>query len=190
MRNVQDVPKVREVNKPVLSPPGAAARETGPSAPTPPSISSEAGEATAPWPFLSFSGNPEDEASVASAIRAADEADARGEPSYRPWTEEQAARSRLVRVGPGLKRLRESRSPEELALMREVAGRITAYRGKHRLSQRALAEQLGMPQPNLARLEAYMHTPTLETLARLSRGLGITFSIDITPQGVRLRPAA
>jgi len=142
------------------------------------------------WPFLSFTGDPEDEASVASAIRAADEAEARGEPSYRPWTEEEAARSRTVRIGPGLRKLRESRSRDEAALVFEVGDCITAYRGKHRLSQRALAEKLEMPQPDLAHLENGMHTPTLETLARLARGMGITFCIEVTPEGMRLRPAA
>ncbi len=143
-----------------------------------------------PWPFLSFSGDPEAEASIASAIKAADEAEAAGLPSYRPWTEEVAARSRTVRIGPGLRKLRESRSPDEGALVFEVGDRITAYRGKHRLSQRALAEKLEMPQPDLAHLENGMHTPTLETLARLARGMGITFSIEVTPEGMRLQPAA
>ena len=47
-----------------------------------------------------------------------------------------------------------------------------------------------MPQPNLARLELGLHTPTLETLARLARELDMTFAIEITPRGIRLRPAA
>lgn len=139
-----------------------------------------------PWERLSFSGDPEDEASVASTLA---EAEATGGRSPRPWREGDPP-LRTVAVGPGLAALRARRSPEETALAREVSRRITAYREAHRLSQRALAERLGMPQPNLARLELGLHTPTLETLARLARTLGMTFAIEITPDGIRLHPAA
>ena len=135
---------------------------------------------------LSFSGDPESEASVASALA---EAEATGGRSPRPWQEGDPP-LRTVAVGPGIKALRARRSPEEAALAREVARRITAFREAHQLSQRALAERLGMPQPNLARLELGLHTPTLETLARLARELHMTFAIEITPRGIRLRPAA
>ena len=146
-----------------------------------------------PWPWLSFSGDPEAEASVASAIAAADADEAAGRPSYRPMTDADEARLRDVpplRIGPRLQALRASRSPAEWALVNEVSDRITEYRVTHRLSQRALAEQLGMPQPNLARLELGLHTPSLETLSRLARGLGVRFAIEISPEGMRLRSAA
>jgi DNA-binding XRE family transcriptional regulator len=135
---------------------------------------------------LSFTGDPEDEASVASALA---EAESRGDLSLRPWMEGDPPR-RTVGVGAGIRALRARRSPEETALVREVSQRITRYREAHRLSQRALAERLGMPQPDLARLELGLHTPTLETLARLARAMETTFAIEITPQGIRLLPAA
>jgi ribosome-binding protein aMBF1 (putative translation factor) len=70
---------------------------------------------------------------------------------------------------------------ERTALARAVAIRLVEYRAEHGLSQRALAAKLGMKQPAIARLEAGDHTPSIETLVRLSRGLGMRFRLDITP---------
>jgi DNA-binding XRE family transcriptional regulator len=61
-----------------------------------------------------------------------------------------------------------------------VALRVIAYRVEHKLSQTRLGERLGMKQPAVARLEAGEHEPSLTTLARLARVLGIEFHIDIT----------
>jgi ribosome-binding protein aMBF1 (putative translation factor) len=138
------------------------------------------------WQRLSFTGDPEDEASVASALA---EAEAAGDRSVKPGMEGDPS-PRTVAVGPGIKALRARRSPDEMALIRDVSRRITEYREAHGLSQRALAQQLGMPQPNLARLELGLHAPTLDTLARLARTLGMSFAIEITPDGIRLQPAA
>jgi ribosome-binding protein aMBF1 (putative translation factor) len=145
-----------------------------------------AAESAPAWQRLSFTGDPEDEASVASALA---EAEATGGQSPRPRQEGDPP-LRTVVVGPGIKALRARRPADETALAREVSRRITAYREAHRLPQRALAERLGMPQSNLARLELGLHTPTLETLARLARELDMTFAIEITPRGIRLQLAA
>lgn len=134
---------------------------------------------------LSYTGDPVDEASVASALAEA----AMGGQTPQPWRNDGLPRQTIA-LGPGLAAMRARRSTEELALVREVAQRIVVYRETHQLSLRDLADQLGMPQPNLARLELGLHTPTLETLARLARILGITFAIEITPAGIRLQPAA
>jgi len=64
------------------------------------------------------------------------------------------------------------------------AAQLVAYRVEHGLSQSALGRRLSMHQPAIARLEAGEHNPSFETLARLSTGLGISFKIEITPQGV------
>ena len=133
----------------------------------------------------SFSGDAEGEASVASAWV---EFERTGDRSLKPRTEDDPP-VRVVAVGPGIAALRAKRSREEAALVREVSARITAYREAHGLSQRKLAERLGMPQPNLARLELGLHTPTLETLARLAKAMDTTFSIEVTPKGIRLRAA-
>jgi ribosome-binding protein aMBF1 (putative translation factor) len=71
---------------------------------------------------------------------------------------------------------------ERTRFAHEVALRIIAYRAEHGISQTELARRAGMRQPHIARLEAGEHEPSLATLARLSRALGIEFHIDITPQ--------
>lgn len=70
---------------------------------------------------------------------------------------------------------------ERTAVARAVALQVLAYRTEHRLSQRALAQRLGMTQPQLARLEAGEHNPTIDTLARLAQTLDVEFAIDIHP---------
>lgn len=69
---------------------------------------------------------------------------------------------------------------------REVANRVIAYRVDHGLSQTALAKQLGISQPQVARLETADVTPSIDTLSRLSARLGLEFHIDITPTAVAL----
>lgn len=76
------------------------------------------------------------------------------------------------------------------ALARAVAMRVLAYRTERGMSQTALARELGMQQPAVARLEAGDHEPTFSTLERLARGLGIEFHIDITPATSGLRDTA
>ncbi|MGQ0824230.1 MAG: helix-turn-helix transcriptional regulator [Actinomycetota bacterium] len=75
---------------------------------------------------------------------------------------------------------------ERTAVARAVAARVVEYRVEHGLSQTALARQLGMKQPAVARLEAGEHNPSFGTLARLSNALGIEFHIDVTPEGVAI----
>ena len=68
-------------------------------------------------------------------------------------------------------------------LARAVAIAILKYRAKHRLSQRDLADLLGMKQPQVARLELGEVNPSMETLMRVSAQLGIEFTIDVRPAG-------
>ena len=81
----------------------------------------------------------------------------------------------------------ELRDPEfkhewdRTALARAVALKVLAYRTEHGLSQRDLAKQLGMTQPQLARLEAGEHNPTIDTLARLAQTFDTEFAIDVHP---------
>ena len=82
------------------------------------------------------------------------------------------------------------REHERTALAHIVALRLIRYRTDHGLSQTALARQLGMQQPAIARLEAGDHEPSLTTLARLARGIGIDFSIEITPHAFGFRNTA
>ncbi len=73
---------------------------------------------------------------------------------------------------------------ERTALARAVATRLVKYRADHQLTQTALADQLGMKQPAVARLESGEHNPSLDTLARLANALGFEFRIAVTPQGI------
>jgi len=70
---------------------------------------------------------------------------------------------------------------ERTALARAVANRVISYRTQRGLSQGELAEQLGMKQPQIARLESAEHNPTIDTLIKLVNALDIEFVIDIHP---------
>ncbi len=70
---------------------------------------------------------------------------------------------------------------DRTAIARAVALKVLAYRTEHGLSQRGLAKQLDMTQPQVARLEAGEHNPTIDTLARLAQTLDIEFAIDVHP---------
>ena len=75
---------------------------------------------------------------------------------------------------------------ERTALARAVALAIVRYRGDHGLSQRDLAERLGMKQPQVARLELGEVNPSMDTLMRVSGQLGIEFTIDVRPAGSKV----
>ena len=60
---------------------------------------------------------------------------------------------------------------ERTALARAVAVAIVRYRAEHGLSQRGLADRLGMKQPQVARLELGEVNPTIDTLMRLASEL-------------------
>jgi transcriptional regulator with XRE-family HTH domain len=79
------------------------------------------------------------------------------------------------------------REYERTRLANDVAIKVLQYRVDHGLSQTQLARMLGMRQPNIARLEAGDHEPSLSTLARLSAGLGLDFSVDVKPDRLGLR---
>lgn len=51
----------------------------------------------------------------------------------------------------------------------------------HDLSQSQLARTLGVPQLQIARLESGEHVPSLATLLRLARVLGLRFRLEVAP---------
>jgi transcriptional regulator with XRE-family HTH domain len=73
---------------------------------------------------------------------------------------------------------------ERTALARAVAMAIVRYRAERGLSQRELAQRVGMKQPQVARLERGEVNPSIETLVRISVKLGIGLTIDIRPGDV------
>ena len=82
------------------------------------------------------------------------------------------------------------REYERTKFANDVAIRVLAYRTGHGMSQAELARKLGMRQPNIARLESGEHEPSFSTLAKLAEVLGVDFSVDIRPTGLRLRPSS
>ena len=86
----------------------------------------------------------------------------------------------------------DARDPEvaaELArtsVANQLAILVIRYRVEHGLTQTALARQLGLKQPAVARLEAGDHEPSVATLARLASRLGITLRLDVQPESVVL----
>jgi DNA-binding XRE family transcriptional regulator len=75
---------------------------------------------------------------------------------------------------------------ERTAIAREVAKRLIAYRAEHHMTQSQVARQVGTVQSVIARLESGDQAPSLATLAKLSRGLGIEFHLTITPTTVAI----
>jgi transcriptional regulator with XRE-family HTH domain len=70
---------------------------------------------------------------------------------------------------------------ERTALARAVAVAVVRWRAERELSQRDVAQLLDMDQPQVARLERGDVNPSIETLMRVSSGLGIEFTIDVRP---------
>ena len=58
---------------------------------------------------------------------------------------------------------------------------VLVYRTDRGLSQTGLAEELGLKQPAVSRLEIGEVNPSIETLRRLSSVLGMEFLISIAP---------
>ena len=67
------------------------------------------------------------------------------------------------------------------ALANQLAILVIQYRVEHGLTQSALARSLGMRQPTIARVEAGDHEPSVATLVRFSRGLGIKLRLELSP---------
>lgn len=65
-------------------------------------------------------------------------------------------------------------SPEE----RGLGALVRAQREKRGVSQAELAERIGSTQPAIARLEAGRVRPTIDTLERVARALGLRLVVD------------
>lgn len=70
---------------------------------------------------------------------------------------------------------------QRLAPAREFAATLLRYRAEHKLSQRALAERLGLSQPRIVKLESGEHNPEIDTIINAVRRLGIEFALDVSP---------
>jgi transcriptional regulator with XRE-family HTH domain len=75
----------------------------------------------------------------------------------------------------------------------QLAAIVDRVLRKEKLSQTALAQRVGMHQPDLNALlkGRAEHLPTLATLRRLAQGLGVGLAVRIDPDGgMRIRSAA
>lgn len=72
---------------------------------------------------------------------------------------------------------------ERTALARWLAIEVVHYRSEHGLSQRQMAEHLGVHQSDVARMELGEHNPSMDRLTRVAKGLDLELLIDIRPQG-------
>lgn len=79
---------------------------------------------------------------------------------------------------------------ERTRFANDIAIRVLRYRTEHGLTQTAFGQLVGMRQPHVARLESGEHEPSLSTLVRLAGALDEDFTVDIKPNGVRLRQGA
>lgn len=70
---------------------------------------------------------------------------------------------------------------DRTALARTLALMLLRHRTKHGLSQSALAADLGMKQPAIARLERGDRPVTVDTLLRLLDALDVSFSLTFVP---------
>jgi len=72
---------------------------------------------------------------------------------------------------------------ERLAPARRLAAELIRYRSEQRLTQTALAQELGVSQPRVARLESGEHNPDFDTIAHIVHVTGIEFLVDFVPAG-------
>lgn len=72
---------------------------------------------------------------------------------------------------------------QRLAPAREFSATLLRYRAEHKLSQRALAQKLGVSQPRVVKLESGEHNPEVDTIINAVRRLGIEFVLDVAPAG-------
>lgn len=74
-----------------------------------------------------------------------------------------------------------------LAPARQFATMLVGYRADHDLSQRELAELLGVSQPRVARMESGEQNPDFETIIAAVGKLRTEFVLDVAPLGADAR---
>ncbi len=72
----------------------------------------------------------------------------------------------------------EKNDIEEIETIAEIIGAVIEQRKSMGLSQRELAEQCGMPQSSVARIESFKTTPNVETLLRIMQPLGLKLTVS------------
>jgi ribosome-binding protein aMBF1 (putative translation factor) len=75
---------------------------------------------------------------------------------------------------------------DRTAFAHQVALAVLGYRTERGLTQAALARQVGMTQPVIARLEAGDQPPSIATLAKLTAGTGLELNMKVADGQVNL----
>lgn len=71
--------------------------------------------------------------------------------------------------------------PDDEKFIIDTMAKLYAERIKNKVSQQELAKKIGMKQPQLAKLETLESVPTLRTLNRYARGLGLKLEVELVP---------
>ena len=66
-----------------------------------------------------------------------------------------------------------------------IGEKIKSLRLRNGLTQKELADRIGMSQPQLAKIEKGTSLPSLKTMARYAAGLGLVVHLSFTPAGKR-----
>ena len=66
---------------------------------------------------------------------------------------------------------------EQIEELSSIVSSIIKRRNELGISQRALAEQCGIPQSSVARIESFKTMPKLDTLLKLRRPLGLKLQV-------------
>lgn len=76
---------------------------------------------------------------------------------------------------------------DESELSYQVARSLIRLRLDLNLTQEELAHRAGVPQSVIARLESGKYLPSLRTLDRMAKKLGLEVRLDLTPRPVVMR---
>ncbi|NMV53535.1 helix-turn-helix transcriptional regulator [Lactobacillus reuteri] len=81
------------------------------------------------------------------------------------------------------KQIRENQTaiPEEELSLIDTLSFLQAQRIKQGISQTEFAKRINMTQPQLAKIENLDSTPTLATLNKYAKGLGLEIKLSILP---------
>ncbi|MBQ6493134.1 MAG: helix-turn-helix transcriptional regulator [Erysipelotrichaceae bacterium] len=68
---------------------------------------------------------------------------------------------------------------ENIETMASIISSLIEQRNALGISQRRLAELCNMPQASIARIESYKSTPSLDTLLKIMKPLGLTLTVSV-----------
>ncbi|MQL53628.1 helix-turn-helix domain-containing protein [Desulfofundulus thermobenzoicus] len=64
-------------------------------------------------------------------------------------------------------------------MVKEIVDNLRAIRVANKISQEELARATGVSQKHISNIENHKDTPTIETLQKLARGLGVEISLKL-----------